>query len=361
MDYKSYNKKLLFSIIITFLTLITLNYLVNPFQIFNHGLKFKRYPELKKQERLTKTIYLEQPGKYDVLFIGTSRPDHSLDAQYYTELSGKKAINMCIEGAGFYEQKFIIKRALKYHPEIKTVLLGVDFDSYYNIPDEEKLDLSQYNKNILNKYTTALLSYDATGASIITIIKSLTPNCQKGFNANGIKTLFHNDKINISFDTTINQYKASGIDFPSNPDLSQLSQFIKELNSKGVEVIIFMPPVHATMFEILKQNGAWDRIRDFKLELAKIQPFYDFYYPSEYSIETINPDMQYFFESSHCTYIVGNKIIEKIILNRGDFGEYAQTNNINTNHKKHTKMLESWEKENLPLVKKKKKVRKEGL
>ena len=48
-----------------------------------------------------------------------------------------------------------------------------------------------------------------------------------------------------------------------------------------------------------------------KDDAIKASSFYDFYYPSEYSNEEISPDMKYFFESSHCTYLLGEKILDK--------------------------------------------------
>ena len=95
-------------------------------------------------------------------------------------------------------------------------------------------------------------------------------------------------------------------------------------------------------------------------ELAKIQPFYDFYYPSEYSNEKISPDMKYFFENSHCSYIVGEKIMDRLALNKGSYGILTNINNVDYYNKIHTQELLDWEKNNPEEVEMVKKIVTEG-
>ena len=122
MDYKKFNLRFLEILCTLVLIIVSINFFVNPFRVFTRTLNFGVYPELKKQERLTKLIQLEHTKDVHTLFIGTSRPDHSLDADYYEQLSGEKAFNLCIEASNFYEQRFLIKEALKIHPEIKKII-----------------------------------------------------------------------------------------------------------------------------------------------------------------------------------------------------------------------------------------------
>ena len=359
MDYKKFNLRFLEILCTLVLIIVSINFFVNPFRVFTRTLNFGVYPELKKQERLTKLIQLEHTKDVHTLFIGTSRPDHSLDADYYEQLSGEKAFNLCIEASNFYEQRFLIKEALKIHPEIKKIIWGIDFDFFYNLANlDEKFDKSQYEKSLAEKYASILLSYDALGASITTISRSFTPNYPKGFLANGIKRFYHNEKVFVSFDNTLNQFKNTGRDFGDEPDLSRLKNFVNELEGRGVEVVLFIPPIHSSMYEIIMQNGAWNKIETFKLKLSEVKPFYDFYFPSVYSAEKPNPDMHYFFESSHCTYVVGNKMIERMLEENKDFGYLADSfQNIHTNFLTGCSALKRWEAENPEFVKRVKEIR----
>ena len=183
----------------------------------------------------------------------------------------------------------------------------------------------------------------------MTLIKSLNTNYQKGFNKDGTKKIFCDKKINDSFYSTINQYKDVGKDYKEEPNLTPLQNLIIELEKKDINVILYTQPTHSTMYEIIKQNKSLNKIKIFKEKLANIHPYYDFYFPSEYSNELISPNMKYFFETSHCTYIVGEKILDKIFLNKGNYGEFINNSNRQFIHKNHIiniNKLKKWEELN---------------
>lgn len=362
MSFKKYNIILISLCFLCILILITFNFIINPFNVFiSNQHYFNRIrPELKRQERLTKIISLKNAKNIDTIFIGTSRTDFSLPDDYYNKITGKKSFNIAMQGLTFSEYKYIIDKALKYQPNIKNILIAVDFDFFYNLKESDTLLVSETNKNIFSNYVSILLSSDATSASFMTMIKSLNPNYKKGFMNNGMKRIFINDKIDHSFEQTINQYKGTGKNFETQPNLKPLEEYIKYLNKKNINVILYMHPVHSTMYEIIKENNAWDKVSILKKELANIQPFYDFYYSSEYSNETIEPKMKYFFETSHCTYLVGEKIIDKIFLNQGDYGIYVTPQNVDYYNNIHKKELIKWEKNNSKWITKIKNITKEG-
>ena len=72
------------------------------------------------------------------------------------------------------------------------------------------------------------------------------------------------------------------------------------------------------------------------------------------------PKMKYFFETSHCTYLVGEKIIDKIFLNQGDYGIYVTPQNVDYYNNIHKKELIKWEKNNSKWITKIKNITKEG-
>lgn len=364
MNYKKYNYLIIKTLLIIFAAIITINYVINPFGVFNlPDLKINRHKsELKRQERLTKIMQLKSAKHIDAIVLGSSREDFSINENYFNQLTSKKMLNLAMQGARFNEQKYIIEKALNLHPEIKTIVLGIDFDFYYLQDNSSKELLKNYENSTFQNYITILLSFDAIESSITTIAKSLNPNYTRGFSSCGTKNIFINDEIDTTFEKTIHQYRTTGQDFINNkPNLEELKNLIKELHNKDVNVILYMHPVHCVMLEIIKQNGAENCILEFKKELAKIQPFYDYYYPSEYTEEKINPNMHYFFESSHCTYLVGNKILETIFTaNNNSFGYLITENNVYQYHKLFKKDLSKWEKKNPIWVKKIKDIRKES-
>ena len=365
MDYKKYNIRILSVLLGVLVFSAVLNYFVNPFNVFpqNQSVLNRVRPALKRQERLTKQVALRSIKDCDTIFIGTSRVDFSLPEDYYQKITGKKAANLAFEKSNFSEQKYMIYKALKHQPGIKTVLLEVDFDFSYSLKESDTSSLENYDRDGLHNYTSVLLSGDALSASFKTLMKSFGHNKKeyKGYLQNGVMAVYHNKNIDYKFDETINQYKNTGKGYASAPDLSLLKLLIKDLNKQGVNVVLCLQPMHTTVYEVVNQNGAWDKVEIFKKELAKIQPFYDFYYPSEYSNEEITPDMQYFFEASHCTYLLGEKILDKIFLDKGGYGYLVREDNVDVLNKQHRRELEKWEKENPQLVERVRRIRENGL
>ena len=303
-------------------------------------------------------LSLNRKTNINIIFTGSSREDFSLPDNYCKKITNENCLNMGMQSARFNEHKYIIQRALELQPKLKTVLIGVDFDFYYLNDTNKTSNLENYENSKFQNYSTILFSLDALNSSIMTIIKSVNPKYQKGYLPNGMKKIFVNTKIDSSFEQTINQYKFVGLEFINQePDLNDLKNLVLSLKKRNINVVLFMQPVHSSFYEIIKQNGAWDNILKFKIELASIQPFYDFYYPSHFSNEKIYPQMKYFFESSHCTHIVGEKILDKIFLNKGDFGYLATTDNVIEKHKEHTKLIQIWERENPIWVAKIKEIR----
>lgn len=360
MNYKKYNQILFISILAVIIFIIVFCYVINPFGVFSEKAYFfnKSFPELRKQERLTKVLQFKKLQNINTIFLGSSRVDFSISDKYYNNLTHQTSFNFAMQGSRFAEHKYLIEKAIREQPNLHTVIIGIDYDFYYLQGENDLSILKSYEKDDLNNYSSLLLSSTALGSSFTTLFKSLNPSYQKGFDITGVKRIFVNNKIDESFYKTINQYKTVGDDFKNTkPELSNLADLVQELRNKNIKVILYMQPAHSSMYEIIKQNGALDSLYLFKKELAKIQPFYDFYYPSVYSSEKIQPNMKYFFETSHCTFLVGEKILDKICLGVGEYGVLVNSQNIDEVHKNFIKQLEVWEKKNPEWVQKIKDIR----
>lgn len=352
MVFKSYNKKFLGVLFCTLFLIALLNILSDPYNIFNVPTikKFNFYkPDAKRQERLTKFLNLKMLKNVDTVFIGVSRTDWSLDPQYYKKITNKNGANMAMAAADFNEFKEIIYNSIKIHPEIKTILLAVDIEKYMPmITEKTSFDINAENPNITpNEIANVIFSIDTTVSSFVTLVKNISGVERRVYLSNGMKHIFCNNDIESSFVGTINEYGNSGNFFKKEKiDLSELKKFIAELSAKDINVILYIPPLHITFLEIYDYNEAWDGIEKFKKELAKIQPFYDFMYVHPINLEKITPDMKYYFEASHSTYIVGEKILDKVFNNKGDFGVLVNLENVNKHNKINRKNIKLWQKEN---------------
>ncbi len=346
--YKKYNQKILIYLFSTIILIFLMNVFINPYNVFNinpiRGLNYYK-PDAKRQERLTKFLNLKTLKNVETIFCGVSRTDWTLEPEYYNKLTEQTASNMAMAAASFSEIKEIINTSIKIHPEIKTVLLAIDLHNFMILKTQN------VNFNITPNVTTAevasvTLSGDTTVSSLITIIKNIGNVEKRTFLQNGMKHIFYNKDIKGSFKKTIEHNMDKSFLNTKKISLLELKKLIDELKEKNINVILYMPPLHITYFELIDYNNAWDNVDKFKVELAKVQPFYDFMYVHPINTEEIKPDMKYYFESSHSTYLVGKKVLDKIFKNQGDFGKIITSENVYYHNKINRINLKNWQKEN---------------
>lgn len=356
LDFKKYNKVFFKTIIALLGVFVALNYLVNPYNIFkqrvfpNHLLK----PEAKLQERTTKPIGMKiDSRKIDSVFVGTSRVDYALDRAHFRKITGKEAENMAIGGLHFNELFQMIDISLKTHPEIKNVYVGLAyevflkngesvFDNRADITDKPELDSKETG--------VALLCMKTTANSIWTVIKNFTGIKKRMFYSSGKKYIFVNKKINKEFEKMWTSYGESGAQELDPEKVKALQKKYDELKAKGVEVTFFVMPTHASRLYLIKKTGNWNTYARWKKSIVSIAPVYDFQYPNVYTTEAIKPDMQTFFDPSHSTYIVGNKIIEDVVQGKGNFARYVTAENVDRYNRLNLSEILKWEKQHSDVV-----------
>ena len=357
MNYKEYNSVLLKTIIFTIITIIALNYLVNPYNIFKQRI-FKNTllkPEAKIQERITKPLGLKIDNRQiDAVFFGTSRADLGLDKEHYKTITGKEAENIAIGGLLFYEMFDALNVSLKIHPEIKHIYIGLDYGTFLkeNHSDYKgRVPITKNPKIQTNELAVALLCTKTTGNSIWTIIKNFSGNKKRMFYASGKKYIFVNKKIKKEFEKAWIEYNKAYIgNITDLEKIELLRNFYNTQKALGREVTLFIMPSHVTEFYFIYKTGSWNEYIKWKKALTSIAPVYDFQYPNKYTKDTIKSDMQTFFDASHCTYVVGNKIIEDIVLNKGNFARLLTQENVDQYLQLETNEIIQWKKENKETV-----------
>lgn len=351
VKYKKYNKYLLVISISIILGIILLNYLVNPYNIFKQRIfpETLLKPEAKIQERVTKPIGLKIDNrKIDAVFFGTSRADLGLDKNHYKEITGKEAENIAIGGLHFNEMLDAIDIAIKIHPEIKHVYIGLDYAVFLKSKDNTNDNRATITKNPkleTQELGIALLCLKTTGNSIWTVIKNLSGNKRRMFYPSGKKYIFVNKKIKKDFELSWKEYnKAYAAAVLDDNKLEMFADYCKKLNRKGIKVTLFIMPSHITEFYFIYKTGNWENYSNWKKGLAAISPVYDFQYPNIYTTDKIRPDMKTFFDASHCTYLVGNKIIDDIVLKKTDLARLITKENADAINKKNLKDIVNWSK-----------------
>ena len=113
----------------------------------------------------------------------------------------------------------------------------------------------------------------------------------------------------------------------------QLKELISFAKSKGVNVVIFGTSMHVSERMVIKNTNNLENFNNFKRELVKIQPYYDFAIINKYTTEDIKPDMKYFMDSGHAYPNLRTKMTSQLIKQDEDFGTLLTVNNIENNIK----------------------------
>ena len=337
INYKNYNNQFFKTFLILISAIICLNYFINPYNIFDNSyLPFAFLkPEATIQERYTKFIALKlNRKKLDTVFLGTSRVDYALQKKHYTAITGKSAENLGVGGLFINEYTDILDEILLIHPEIKNVYLGLDFATF----SKNREDNNQKTRYKISKtpYITpnelgfSILSLKSTGDSIWTVIKNLLGLESRMFYTDGTKHVYYNKDIEKSFNKSFKEYKKYYQYYELNPQaFNTIQKLVKSCQNRNINIVVFIMPTHITDQYLIYKTERWEDFAQWKKTLTQIAPIYDFQYPHAYNCEDITPDMTYFFESSHSTHILGDKIIDSLLGKNRSYGRILTKNNVN--------------------------------
>ena len=131
---------------------------------------------------------------------------------------------------------------------------------------------------------------------------------------------------------------------------NKIQKFIDYSKTKGVKVVIFATTMHITERILIDNTGHSDDFNEFKKQLVKIQPYYDFAVVDKYTTDKIRPDMQYFRDAVHSHPFVRKKITNQLFLNNEDFGIWVTEKNIEQHIKNDDKKFKNYLKENADLI-----------
>ncbi len=255
------------------------------------------------------------------ILLGSSRTDLGLDPKHPALAEGKPAYNLGLAGPNMYEVKRYFDHALAIQPELKTVVLGVDFFMFNeyktHLPDFEETRLERKNLTP-QEWLNVTLSFGVTRSSLSTIKNSWKSQANFLYHDNGFRYVHNNEPKNPlpkEFKNMILgffQEEGYYLRYKLSPGfLNDLRELVEICQSRNIELKIFISPSHATQWEALRLAGHWEDFEQWKRELVKIAPVWDFSGYHSISTEPMGDRMTYYWDSSHYRQEVGN-----IILNR---------------------------------------------
>lgn len=385
---------LLLNIIILFFTIIANPYRLTPINVTIKGVNDIK-PKLYDYQRYVKLFDMAYQRPRTVL-LGSSRILWSVDPTHPLLQTYPPVYNAGIIGPPLYEVKHYFDHALANQPQLKRVVLGLDFYAFNAKFDNRELILADmFGKSwqdIVRQHTELLFNFGAifetlwdsfTRKSVISIREdgrlipdpvSARPLFKDFFIdlehppeppkvAKIVKVMKDGKSVAIALDEHGNQVKPEPKKTMKNElyvpfhmsaqSFGALRDIIATCKERNIELYIFISPTYKNGEQVAFHNiGLWNQFKNFERDLAKLHPFWDFI-----SWNNVTENPHNFIDSSHHVFPVGAMILTRILGGEDKnipptFGRYVTANTIEP----HLKTLDKEYASNVKPSKKTKKV-----
>jgi hypothetical protein len=341
---------------------MSLNFAIDPYGVTTFSIPGINdlKPDKPEHERLFKTIDIIRIKPLTV-FLGNSRVNKALDPTHPALVGSYPAYNFALNGADIYEVKQNLQHALANQPKLRKVIIGIDLYMFNTGGITENNDVSSFGKTslALEDLLKVTFSMDAFTASLKTIVSNTKVHFTDQSYLNGMNILREAGSPNrlLQFKNKLREYLTLHRDFNiSQERLNALQDIVNICKQNNIQLKVFVNPLHATHWETVRLSGNWSKFEQWKREVVKITPFWDFSGYNTITTEQINDQMKNYFESSHYKKVVGNLILNRVLGYQEDrvppdFGTLITPVNIESHLQKIQADWENWSNNNPDMVK----------
>ncbi|NER30702.1 MAG: hypothetical protein F6J89_24580, partial [Symploca sp. SIO1C4] len=296
---------------------------------------------------------------------GSSRTDLGLDPTHPALTNKQPAYNLGLVGPNIYEVKRYFEHSLANQPELKTVVLGIDLFMF----NEYKINEVDFSEDRLEKENltaqellNVTLSTSAIQSSAKTIKSSIDSDAYYLYRPDGMRYVYGNEPnepIPKKFKGSIGGLR-KGEGYYKKYQLSEeflvnLQEIVDICKQQNIELKVFISPSHASQWENLRAAELWSVFEEWKRQLVKITPVWDFSGYNTITTEAISKDMENYWDSSHYRKEVGDLVLNRIFDYQKDkvptdFGVLLTQENIESNLTKINTQREIWSNNNSDVV-----------
>ncbi len=298
MSFQSWNKFFLISAISFLIVIATFNFIVNPYNIFNHHffqnfMVIKKHTPSPRMEIFYRTIR-DTPTN---IIMGTSRIG-MLSPSDVTKYLGGSTKNMAMPGANMEEQSQYLLYMIQNRP-VKNIVWSLDFCSFNpDLPNDgdftyDRLDSSTYFNN---DHKIALISFQTTKNSFRTLYDNFKVSDQEKNNymtalndeEKGYKEFDHYNvltkkQIDANIAMQLKFYPKNFLfvrtfDQPNSidPNLKRFQTVIDLCKKKNINIFIYTSPVSKDFLQLYKDLDLENTFKYWKKSLANITSYTDF-------------------------------------------------------------------------------------
>lgn len=327
--------------------LILINFVVDPFNIFNS--KFLKY-HFQINERFIKIEYLEKNHKhFNGYMFGSSRIGTTNPKVVEKSLSNIDIYNFTISSANLYDYLLYLKYFLKRGYPVDVLYLQLDLNDMnkYGQNNSDYLRKAHpyiYDESLFSYYKSYLLGYfpDNIEGKIKRNINSESP--VEYSLETGVWSKPKNEKL-VSEDcksyqksiSSFNKKRKRNISYTkSKQNVKALKEIVELSNTNNIKLYVFITPHNQNMMDMFKID---DYLKYIK-EISEITPFYNFSGYNSVTLDNCN-----YYEYSHYRPHVSELISARIFNDKNvpvppDFGTYVTSDNISTHLNNLKKQIE---------------------
>jgi hypothetical protein len=263
------------------------NYLLNPYGAWRATLIDPIFRHVE-QERVA-TPYLLRSTHPETLLLGSSRV---LRGMRIDQGERDGVMNGALNGATVRQLSQVVSLALD-NPRLKRIVWGVDFFSFDEKWNRVRPDFDARMAGSLSaRFEDTLLSFDALASGLDELHRAIRgaaklqptqtsalpwpmPLVCSDLESNRRRGLARTppDEIVVQAVNVLRYY--DGYRF-SAEIFDAFRATIEAARRRGVEAIVFVPPMTGYELELIRQTGTWAAFQEWKRRLAQLGPFWDF-------------------------------------------------------------------------------------
>jgi hypothetical protein len=343
LNYRRYNLIFLLTALLPLLSVGMFNIAVDPYGVYRI-LSLDGFNQVKpdkwKHQRLFKAVDVTRIKPFTI-FLGSSRTNLGLNPSYTALKDKQPAYNLGLNGANTYETLRYLQHAIKNQKDLKLVILGLDFIMFnQDLGNQTGFEESRLEKQLLTgkDFINTAFSFDALSLSEKTFRANKSNSERDIYYPNGYMRLGRSQT-----DRNLTEFKKSiGVYFNvhsqyklSQAYLNDLREIVRLCREHNISLVAFISPAHVTQTEAIYAAGQWQLLEQWKREVVKILPVWDFSDYNSITTEPISEKMHHYIDSSHYKEAIGNSILDRILSrNTGkiplNFGVYLTPENVET-------------------------------
>ncbi|MGK7927405.1 MAG: hypothetical protein AB4290_19550 [Spirulina sp.] len=362
-EYKQYNLFFVGFLGAQILAIVFFNLSVDPYNVLKspHIKGFNQAkPEQDTQVRLFKAIEITRLKPKTVL-LGTSRTDVGLDVTHPRLEQLTPVYNLGILGANMYETKRYLEHAIANQSDLRRVILGIDFFAF----NHNRSDKADFRENRLEiegiswqDWLDLAFSLDTVMSSWETIVINRKhphnrPYLDRGMRNedNFLEFVLQKKPIAKAFQFSLKKFlkdpQMYGNYQLSQKYLKDFAEIVAICQHNHIDLYVFISPSHATQWEAIHAANLWSVFEDWKREIVKISPVWDFSGYHAIATEPIGNAMEYYLDSSHYRKVAGNFVFDRIFQHNLDriprgFGEWIDPDNIEDHLQRIRRDRQTW-------------------